>query len=374
MTKETPKSVLVLEDGTIIHGKGLGAEKRISGEVVFNTGMVGYTETLTDPSYAGQILCFTYPLIGNYGVPKYNILDEYKLPRYFESESIKTKGVIIHDLCKTPNHWASSKDFSEWLKEENIPGIYDIDTRTITMKLRTKGVMMGALETYYGDCDLDELSEFLKKSRTYGEENLIRDVSVKKPQTYGNGKKNIVLLDFGKKNGILRNLLQRKYSVTVLPYDTGFDEILSYKPAGIVISNGPGDPKTCSNTFETIRQIVNSDLPTLGICLGNQILSLALGANTYKLQYGHRGQNKPCKDMLGNNTYITSQNHGYAVDHKSLKDTELEPWFINADDNTVEGVKHKSKRALAVQFHPEAFPGPYDTGFVFDVFNKMVNK
>ena len=374
MTKETPKSVLGLEDGTIIHGKGLGAEKRISGEVVFNTGMVGYTETLTDPSYAGQILCFTYPLIGNYGVPKYNILDEYKLPKYFESESIKTKGVIIHDLCKTPSHWASSKNFSEWLKEENIPGIYDIDTRTITMKLRTKGVMMGVLETYYGDCDLDELSEFLKKSRTYGEENLIKDVSVKKPQTYGNGKKNIVLLDFGKKNGILRNLLQRKYSVTVLPYDTGFDEILSYKPAGIVISNGPGDPKTCSNTFETIRQIVNSDLPTLGICLGNQILALALGANTYKLQYGHRGQNKPCKDLLGNNTYITSQNHGYAVDHKSLKNTDLYPWFINADDNTIEGVKHKSKRALAVQFHPEAFPGPYDTGFVFDVFNKMVNK
>ena len=153
MTKETAKSVLILEDGTIIHGKGLGAEKRISGEVVFNTGMVGYTETLTDPSYAGQILCFTYPLIGNYGVPKYNLLDEYKLPKYFESESIKTKGVIIHDLCKKPSHWASSKDFSEWLKEEKIPGMYDIDTRTLTMKLRTKGVMMGVLETYYDDFD-----------------------------------------------------------------------------------------------------------------------------------------------------------------------------------------------------------------------------
>lgn len=367
-------AALVLKDGTVIHGHGFGYPTKVVGEVVFNTGMVGYTEALTDPSYKGQILTFTYPLIGNYGVPDNGNLDQWELPKYFESSKIQVTGAIIRELCDKPNHWASVKTFDEWLYEENIPGIFGIDTRSLTTKLREYGVMMGALEVSYDEIDTYKLKEELDKSQSYGELNFVKEVSVKKPLRYGSGKEAVVLMDYGAKNGIIRRLLERNFSVVRVPYDYPTDKILSYKPGGVLVSNGPGDPKACTNTFETLRDLFEIDMPILGICLGVQTLALAAGGDTYKLKYGHRGQNKPCTDLDAQRSYVTSQNHGYAVDAGSLRGTGLRTWFVNADDGTVEGIKHDKKPVMAVQFHPEASPGPYDTAYVFDMFAKMIRR
>ena len=376
MTKSNEKrnAALVLKDGTIISGSGLGYPTRVVGEVVFNTGMVGYTEALTDSSYKGQILTFTYPLIGNYGVPDYKNLDQWSLPRYFESDKIQATAAIMHELCQEPNHWASTKTFDNWLYEEKIPGIFDIDTRSLTTKLREYGVMMGALEVSDDEIDAEKLKEDLYKVGSYGEQNFVEQVSTKKPQTYGVGKETIVLMDYGVKYGIVRRLLERNFSVVRVPYDYPLDEIMAYKPAGVLVSNGPGDPKACTHTFETIRDVMDLNMPVLGICLGVQILALAGGGDTYKLKYGHRGQNKPCTDLEAGRSYITSQNHGYAVDSKSLKGTGFKTWFVNADDGSVEGIKHEKRPILAVQFHPEASPGPYDTDFVFDTFAEIIRR
>ena len=222
--------------------------------------------------------------------------------------------------------------------------------------------------------DVDKLKEDLDKSQSYGELNFVEQVSVKKPQTYGTGKETVVLMDYGVKYGIVRRLLERSLSVVRVPYDYPTDKILSYKPAGVVVSNGPGDPKACAHTFETLRDLMERNMPTLGICLGVQTLALAAGADTYKLKYGHRGQNKPCTDLSAGRSYVTSQNHGYAVDANSLKSTGFSTWFINADDGTVEGIKHEKKPVFAVQFHPEASPGPYDTDYVFDIFAKTIRR
>jgi carbamoyl-phosphate synthase small subunit len=371
---EKRKAALVLKDGTILFGSGFGHATRVVGEVVFNTGMVGYTEALTDPSYKGQILAFTYPLIGNYGVPSYANLDQWKLPKYFESNKVQVTGAIIHELCESPNHWASVETLDAWLQEEKVPGIFGVDTRSLTIELREYGVMMGALEVSYDEIDVDKLKEDLDKSQSYGELNFVERVSVKKPQTYGAGKETVVLMDYGVKYGIIRRLLERNLSVVRVPYDYPTDKILSYKPSGVLVSNGPGDPKACTHTFETLRDLMEMNMPTLGICLGVQTLALAAGADTYKLRYGHRGQNKPCTDLDAGRSYVTSQNHGYAVDADSLKGTGFRTWFINADDGTVEGIKHERKSLLAVQFHPEASPGPYDTDYVFDMFAKIIRR
>jgi carbamoyl-phosphate synthase small subunit len=369
---KTGKAVLVLEDGSTFLGYGFGAAKKVTGEIVFSTSMVGYPESLTDPSYKGQILTFTYPLVGNYGVPPYD--KEKDVLKYFESDDIKVTGFAIHELCKNPYHWASTLTLDEWLKDEDIPGIYGIDTRKLTKKLRVKGVMLGILDV----CEEDEepdLEKLLKEVEMVQDPNftdLVKVVTVKEPISYSSGgDKLAVLIDCGAKYGILRNLLKRGFDVMRVPYDFSAEEILEYKPDGIIISNGPGDPKQCTKTIEAVRQLVAEDTPIMGICLGTQLLALALGGDTYKLKYGHRSQNQPALDLETGRCYITTQNHGYTAKRNSLKDTGLVEWFMNVNDKTVEGIKHKTKPAFALQWHPEASPGPYDTEFLFDRFQKL---
>ena len=363
---------LILQDGSVFDGVGFGYPSDIAGEVVFNTGMVGYNETLTDPSYRGQIICLTYPLIGNYGVPSFDVKDEYDLPKFFESDRIQVKALLIHDLSDIASHWSCTKTLDQWLYEEKTPGIYGIDTRELTKKLRMHGVMMGAVVVSENAIDESRLRKVLGSARYEGL-NFMPEVSTNKPQEYGDKNKDcIIVLDTGVKYSIIRNIMRTGYRVVRLPWDASFDQIMSYNPKGVVISNGPGDPKVCTTTIETASKLINTSTPTLGICLGNQILALAGGANTYKLKFGHRGQNKPCVDKRNNQVYVTSQNHGYGIDPKSLGKTGFKVWFANADDDTVEGIEHKSKPIIAVQFHPEASPGPYDCMYVFDRFKEII--
>jgi len=364
---------LLLENGKIFDGIGFGYPTRATGEVVFNTGMVGYTESLTDPSYHGQLLCMTYPLIGNYGVPSFDIKDEYGLPKYFESDKIHPRALLIHNLSEIASHWNCIKTLDQWLYEERIPGIYGIDTRELTKIIRIKGVMMGCLHVTADD-EIDNLVlEKNLRSDRYEGKNFMNDVSVNKPHVFGKEEdKTIVLLDTGTKYSIIRNILKLGFRVVQLPWNTSFEDINSYSPIGVVISNGPGDPKVCNQTIDTARRLIETSTPTLGICLGNQILALAAGADTYKLKYGHRGQNKSCKEVTINQSFITSQNHGYGIEADSLKKSEFNMWFQNPDDKSVEGIIHKSKPIIAVQFHPEASPGPFDCTFVFDKFKELV--
>ena len=370
--KETGKAVLVLEDGSIFAGYGFGAAKKVTGECVFSTSMVGYPESLTDPSYTGQILTFTYPLVGNYGVPTFD--KEHGVLKYFESDDIKVTGFVVHELCKHPFHWASTRTLDQWLKDEDVPGIYGIDTRQLTKKLRVKGVMLGILKV----CEVDEepdMQKLLKEVKNVQDPNftdLAKQVTVKEPVRYeAGGNKLAVVIDCGVKYGILRNLLQRGFNVVRVPHDYSAEQILGFKPDGVMISNGPGDPKQCVKTVEAVRELLDRDMPMMGVCLGTQILALAVGGDTYKLKYGHRSQNQPALDLESGRCYITTQNHGYTVQRDSLKDTGLTEWFMNANDKTVEGVKHETKPAFALQWHPEASPGPYDTEFLFDRFRKL---
>jgi len=362
-----------LANGKVFSGIGFGYPSIRSGEVVFNTGIVGYTESLTDPSYSGQILCLTYPLIGNYGVPDRNILDEFGLPKFFESDRIQCSGLIIHKLSDIASHWSCVKTLDEWLYQEKIPGIYDIDTRELTKIIRHDGVMMGIISSSKTDLEKLDVSKAFEKDR-YDDKNFMQTVSSRNIRVYGNSyDKVIALIDTGTKFSIIRNLLKRGYKVVQLPWNASFDQVMSIKPKGVVISNGPGDPKMCQETIETAKQLIEKSIPTLGICLGNQILALSAGADTFKLKYGHRGQNKTCMNIENNQSYITSQNHGYGIDPKTLEMTGFETWFFNPDDQTIEGIIHKNKPALAVQFHPEASPGPYDCTFVFDKFTKIID-
>jgi len=369
---ERLKAILVLEDGSFFEGIGFGYPTTVIGEVVFNTGMVGYTEALTDPSYDGQILVFTYPLIGNYGVPSYEIKDEWGIPIYFESNKIHVRGLVVSELCKNPSHPLSIKSLNKWLYEEKIPGIENVDTRMLTKKLREKGVMMGILKVSNEEIEPEELFLKLKKAETYDKINFLTNVSVKEPIFYKNKGKRIALIDCGVKNSIIRNLLLNNFEVIRFPYNYPLDKILSYSPEGFVICNGPGNPKNYSELIKTVKNIIEYKYPVFGICLGNQIIALSLGGNTFKLKYGHRGQNKPCIFLENYRSYVTSQNHGYAVDPNSLKDTGLQLWWINADDGTVEGLKHEKLPIISVQFHPEASPGPLDSQFVFKIFKKII--
>lgn len=369
------KAILVLEDGSYFSGYGFGAMEKVSGEVVFSTSMVGYPESLTDPSYHGQILMFTYPLVGNYGVPSYDV--ELGIPRYFESEGIKATGLIVHELCTKPYHWASTKTLDEWLEEESVPGVYGIDTRRLTKKLRTKGVMLGILEV----CEEGEdpnIEKLLKEAERISDPNsrdLIKEITIKEPILYkSEGSKVVVLIDCGVKYGILRDLIKRELNIIRVPYDFSAKEIMEYHPSGVIVSNGPGDPKKCEKTIQCVRELVEENVPIMGICLGNQILALALGADTYKMKYGHRSQNQPVLDLETDRCYITTQNHGYAIKPESLHKTGLKVWFTNANDKTIEGIKHVSKPAFAHQFHPEASPGPYDTEFLFDQFQQCLEE
>jgi carbamoyl-phosphate synthase small subunit len=362
------KAVLVLEDGTFFMGKGFGVEKKVSGEIVFSTSMVGYPEALTDPSFQGQILALTYPVVGNYGVPAGKV--EMGIERWFESGGIKASGLVVHELCDKPFHWASAMTLNSWLEEEGVPGICGIDTRRLTKKLRMKGVLLGILQVS-SDEDEIRLEELVKEAQRLPDPNLrdlVKEVTVSEPVEYAAGSKRIVVIDCGVKNGILRNLVQREAQVIRVPYDFSSGEILEYNPSGVLVSNGPGDPKRCLRTVEAVREIVEEDFPLMGICLGTQILALALDGDTYKMKFGHRSQNQPAIDLKSQRCYITTQNHGYAVKPDSLNGKDVEVWFLNANDGTVEGIRHTAKRAFAVQFHPEASPGPYDTEFLFDWF------
>jgi len=365
---------LILEDGTVFEGTGFGYPTKIAGEVVFNTGMVGYTETLTDPSYRGQILCLTYPLVGNYGVPSYDIKDEFGLPKFFESERIQIKGLLVHDLSDVASHWSCTKTLDKWLYDEKVPGIYNIDTRELTKKLREHGVMMGAIVVSENAVDESLMKKVLVSARYEGL-NFMPEVSTNETQEYGDKNKDcIIVIDTGLKYSILRNIMRTGYRIVRLPWDATYKQMMSYAPKGVVISNGPGDPKACLSTIKTASTLISTSTPTLGICLGNQILALACGADTYKLRFGHRGQNKPCVDLHNRQVYMTSQNHGYGIEPKSLDKTGFRVWFSNADDKTVEGIEHRSKPIIAVQFHPEASPGPYDCMFVFERFKEIIAK
>lgn len=359
MTSNTLKHAkLILEDGTEYAGRSFGYPKSTSGEVVFNTGMVGYVESLTDPSYSGQILTLTYPLIGNYGVPSARNENEFK--KYFESDKIQAQGLVVSEYCPQYSHWQAKKSLGDWLKEHKIPAIHGIDTRELAKKLRAKGVMLGKII-------IDKpIKGFADPNKT----NLVQKVSCKKTTTYGRGLNTVLAVDCGMKNNILRSFLTRNIKVKRVPWDYDFTQ---EKLQGLFISNGPGDPMMCKKTIHHIRQVMKRGVPIFGICLGSQLLALAAGAKTYKLKYGHRSQNQPCLEIGTKRCYITSQNHGYAVSEKSLP-KDWQSWFVNANDNTNEGIRHKSKPWLAVQFHPEASPGPTDTGFLFDEFVGLIKK
>ncbi|MDE1727837.1 MAG: glutamine-hydrolyzing carbamoyl-phosphate synthase small subunit [Thaumarchaeota archaeon] len=366
--------MLILEDGTVFEGMGFGYPTVAFGEAVFNTGMTGYVEALTDPSYSGQILTLTYPLVGNYGVPDPTAKDPDGIRKNTESEVIQARGLVVHELSLTASHWNVAMTLDEWLYSEKIPGISGIDTRDLTMKLRTSGVMMAALAVSDTPIDVQEIKKKLESAKKYNDEEFMNTVSIKEPQTFGSGSESIVVIDTGVKNSILRNVRSLGYSVIKVPWNYSLEKILSYNPKGIIFSNGPGDPIKCAETMTIAKQVIEKNIPTLGICLGAQILGLAGGASTYKLKYGHRGQNKSCINLDTNQVYVTSQNHGYCINPDSLENTDFKLWFTNADDKTVEGIKHKQKKIIAVQFHPEASPGPFDCMFIFEELNKLIGE
>ncbi len=348
---------LILENGMVFHGQSFGAEQATSGEVVFNTAMVGYPESLTDPSYEGQILTLTYPIIGNYGVPAKSETDA--ISDFFESDRIHVKALIVQDYCEEHSHWNSIRSLGDWLREECIPGISGIDTRMLTKVLREKGSMLGKI-VYDRE---DEVAFYDPE-----QENLVAKVSCREVIEYGKGEKRVVLVDCGVKLNIIRELLKQQVRLIRVPWNHDFST-LDYD--GLFLSNGPGNPDYCLPTVAHIREAMRQEKPIFGICMGNQLLAKAAGADTYKLKYGHRSHNQPVRKVGTNQCFITSQNHGYAVDESLLND-EWEPYFVNMNDGTNEGIRHKSKPFFSVQFHPEATGGPTDTRFFFGDFVKML--
>jgi len=368
--KNERPAILILKDGRYFQGIGFGATKIITGELVFNTMTgAGYLETLTDPSYWGQIVVMTHPLVGNYGVPPWEE-DEYGIIKYFESNSIKVSGFVVNECCKHPSHYQSIKGLDDFLAEQGIPGIEWIDTRAVTEILREEGVQVGALAVYNAGerPDLEELKRIANDAEDPNISDLSSQVSTREVLCYSPttpiGK--VVILDLGVKLNILRNLLQRRLEVIVVPYNYSYEQIMSYKPNGVLISNGPGDPAIYKNAISVCRHLIEDSIPSMGICLGNQILALGAGASSYKLKYGHRGGNKTVINPYSKKCYITSQNHGYCInDFEKVGFSEL---LRNIDDNSNEGIEHTTKPIFAVQFHPEASPGPLDTLYLFDKF------
>ena len=356
---------LILEDGTLFHGKSFGYEKPVFGEVVFNTAMTGYPESLTDPSYAGQILTFTYPLIGNYGVPSTGLLTN-GLPLFMESNRIHTSAIIVTNYSESYSHWNAQMSLAKWLKQEHVPGITGIDTRRLTRILREHGVMMGKIV-------FDNTDETIPME-DYGSVNWVERVSHKEIITYKPADKRhrVVLVDCGVKANIIRCLLKRGVEVVQVPWDYDFNTM---EFDGLFLANGPGDPDHCEITVNHIRQFLQrKDVkPCMGICLGNQLLAKAAGAKIYKLKYGHRSHNQPVRKIGTNQCFITSQNHGYAVDANTLPNG-WEPLFVNMNDGSNEGIRHKNRPWMSAQFHPEACSGPVDTEFLFDDFVEMLNR
>ncbi|MFN8256556.1 MAG: glutamine-hydrolyzing carbamoyl-phosphate synthase small subunit [Bacteroidales bacterium] len=349
---------LVLEDGREFTGISFGYESSVAGEVVFNTAMTGYPESLTDPSYKGQILVATYPLVGNYGVPKKDA--ENGILKHYESDKIAVQAFIVSDYSHEYSHWNASESLGDWLKSQQIPGIYGIDTRELTQILRESGTMLGKIVIDGKDVEWYDP----------GKENIVEQVSPKKVETYGNGKYRIILVDCGVKNNIIRCFLDRDTTVVRVPHDYDYN---GEEYDGLFISNGPGDPANCTDAINNLKKALAKDKPIFGICLGSQLMAIASGASTYKLKYGHRSHNQPVIKYGDKKCYITSQNHGYAVDNKTLAN-DWEPLFTNLNDGTSEGIRHKSKPFFSTQFHPEASGGPTDTEFLFDEFIGMMGK
>jgi carbamoyl-phosphate synthase small subunit len=335
---------LWLEDRTVFEGKSFGANAEAAGEVVFSTGMTGYVESLTDPSFAGQILVCTYPLIGNYGVPE---------PLRWESEKIQVTGLVVSEYSEEYSHREALRSLGAWLRASGVPAITGVDTRALTKKLRERGVMLGSLAT-------NEPGEFTDPNR----ENLVAKVSPRMIRKYGRGPVRIIAVDCGMKENIVRSLVRPEVTLIRVPWNYDFS---GEAYDALFLSNGPGDPQMCTATIDNVRAAMRVGKPILGVCLGNQLLALAAGGTTYKLKYGHRGQNQPCVDSESGRCYITSQNHGFAVDATSLP-SSWSVWFSNANDDSVEGIRHNTKPWRSVQFHPEASPGPTDTAWIFNEF------
>jgi len=354
------KAYLILEDGTVFEGTSIGSAREIISEIVFNTSMTGYLEVLTDPSYAGQAVVMTYPLIGNYGICREDM----------ESKRAWPDGYIVRELSRIPSNFRSGDTINHFLEEQDIPGISGIDTRALTKILREKGTMNGMITTN-SKYDLEEAT---RRIREYTVTGVVLKTTVKEPYVIpGNGKK-VALLDCGAKNNIARSLEKRGCEVTVYPADTPAEEILKTNPDGIMLSNGPGDPAENVEIIQEVKKLYESDVPIFAICLGHQLMALATGAKTYKLKYGHRGGNHPVKDLETGRVYITSQNHGYAVDEESLDPKVAVPAFLNVNDRTNEGLKYVGKNIFTVQYHPEACPGPQDSGYLFDRFIRMMEE
>ncbi|NGQ93769.1 glutamine-hydrolyzing carbamoyl-phosphate synthase small subunit [Brevibacillus sp. SYP-B805] len=348
---------LILEDGTECVGTAFGAVTETLGEVVFNTGLTGYQEVLSDPSYCGQIVTMTYPLIGNYGINR----DDFEAVRPF------IHGFVVREHCDTPSNWRSASTLDELLKAYGIPGIAGVDTRMLTRKIRHYGTMKGMITT--SEAPLHELVASLQEASLMTDQ--VSRVSTKSVFSCPGSGHRVVLVDFGAKHGILRELTKRGCDVVVVPYNVTAEEIRRIQPDGILLSNGPGDPKDVPQAIQTIREILGQ-YPLFGICLGHQLFALASGADTEKLKFGHRGGNHPVKELATGRTYITSQNHGYAVTEASIKGTSLEITHVALNDGTIEGLRDASKQAFSVQYHPEAAPGPYDSGYLFDQFMAMI--
>lgn len=348
---------LVLEDGTLFHGKSFGYEQPVAGEVVFNTAMMGYPESLTDPSYAGQLMTLTYPLVGNYGVPPFTV-EANGLPTYMESDRIYASAIIVSDYSEQYSHWNASESLASWLKREKVPGITGIDTRQLTKVLREHGVMMGKIL-------FDDMPEIIPEA-DYEGVNFVDKVSCKEIVRYneGSGAK-VVLVDCGVKANIIRELIQRNVEVIRVPWNYDYT---SMEFDGLFLANGPGDPNMCQAAVDILRKQMNlSRKPICGICMGNQLLAKAGGANIYKLKYGHRSHNQPVRMVGTDQCFITSQNHGYAVDVSTLG-SGWEELFVNMNDGSNEGIRHKDNPWFSSQFHPEACSGPVDTEFIFDNF------
>ena len=354
---EYMKAFLILEDGTVFTGTSIGSTKDMISEIVFNTSMTGYLEVLTDPSYAGQAVVMTYPLIGNYGITP-----------DMESRKAWPDGYIVRELSRMPSNFRCEGTLQDFLKEQDIPGIAGIDTRALTKILREKGTMNGMITTN----ENYNLDEILPKLKAYTVGDVVSKVTCdEKYVLEGNGPK-VALMDFGAKKNIAKSLNERGCEVTVYPAGTKAEEIIAANPDGIMLSNGPGDPETCVSIIEEIKKLYNTDIPIFAICLGHQLMALANGAKTYKLKYGHRGGNHPVKDLTNNRVYISSQNHGYAVDGTTIDPAIAKEAFINVNDGTNEGLAYEGKNIFTVQFHPEACPGPQDSGYLFDRFMDMM--
>ncbi len=351
------KAFLILEDGTVFEGISIGSPREVISEIVFNTSMTGYLEVLTDPSYAGQAVVMTYPLIGNYGITP-----------DMESERPWVDGYIVRELSRTPSNFRCEGSIREFLVKHDIPGIAGIDTRALTRILRDKGTMNGMITTN----ENYQIEEILPRLKAYTTGNVVDRVTCREKRVLEGKGKNVALMDFGAKNNIAKSLHERGCQVTIYPAHTTAEEILSAKPDGIMLSNGPGDPEACTEIIEELKKLYASDTPIFAICLGHQLMALAAGAKTHKMKYGHRGGNHPVKDLKTGRVYISSQNHGYVVDTDTLDPQVAKPAFVNVNDGTNEGLEYIGKNIFTVQFHPEACPGPQDSGYLFDRFIEMM--